>query len=141
MGKDKRGLDRGACFICACDEYETEGSILCEYCGHTPTQHTLKQVSQTSSSGNSDEPPTKKIKERSDVIFSPCRENEVDNLQNAHFTACVEILEPVTHASSHSTDSVSSSPTQTELPDPDLKKTTNRSKRACSKSWKHIRSL
>lgn len=56
MGKDKRGVDRGPCSICPCDEYETEGSILCEYCGHTPIQHPTKDNIQT------DEPSKKKTK-------------------------------------------------------------------------------
>ena len=44
MGRDKRGVLRGKCLKCSeCDEYETTGtgSILCEYCGHTPVEHEI----------------------------------------------------------------------------------------------------
>ena len=37
--KDKRGIERGKCTLCPCEEFDTEGSILCEYCGHPPINH------------------------------------------------------------------------------------------------------
>lgn len=33
MGKDKRGIFRGKCFICECEEYESS-VIRCDYCGY-----------------------------------------------------------------------------------------------------------
>lgn len=39
MGKDKRGIERGRCTLCPCEEFDTQGSILCEYCGHPPINH------------------------------------------------------------------------------------------------------
>ena len=41
MGKDKRGIVRGKCTLCPCEEFDTEGSILCEYCGHPPINHVV----------------------------------------------------------------------------------------------------
>ncbi|KAJ7371921.1 hypothetical protein OS493_022019 [Desmophyllum pertusum] len=41
MGKDKRGIERGQCTICPCEEFDTEGSIFCEYCGHPPINHVV----------------------------------------------------------------------------------------------------
>ena len=38
MGKDKRGIERGHCIECECEEYES-GAIRCDYCGHTPMSH------------------------------------------------------------------------------------------------------
>lgn len=38
MGKDKRGIKRGHCIECECEEYES-GAIRCDYCGHTPMSH------------------------------------------------------------------------------------------------------
>lgn len=34
MGKDKWGIERGKCIFCFCEEFDLEGSILCEYCGY-----------------------------------------------------------------------------------------------------------
>jgi len=39
MGKDKRGVKRGRCLSCQCDEYEAQEGLLCEYCGHPPAKH------------------------------------------------------------------------------------------------------
>ena len=41
MGKDKRGVERGRCTTCDCEEYEVIEShhILCDYCGHPPMVH------------------------------------------------------------------------------------------------------
>lgn len=41
MGKDKRVIERGQCTICPCEEFDTEGSIFCEYCGHPPINHVV----------------------------------------------------------------------------------------------------
>lgn len=38
MGIDKRGIERGRCIECECEEYES-GAIRCDYCGHTPMSH------------------------------------------------------------------------------------------------------
>ena len=38
MGKDKRGIKRGHCTECECEEYESS-AIRCDYCGHTPVNH------------------------------------------------------------------------------------------------------
>ncbi len=41
MGRDKRGVDRGPCTKpgCECLEYDTEGSLACAYCEHSPIAH------------------------------------------------------------------------------------------------------
>ena len=39
MGNDKRAAEAGKCTFCPCKEFETVGSILCEYCGHPPMNH------------------------------------------------------------------------------------------------------
>lgn len=40
MGKDRRGVLRGKCSLCECDEFENlSGDILCEYCSHRPLKH------------------------------------------------------------------------------------------------------
>ena len=40
MGKDRRGVLRGKCRSCECDEFENlSGDILCEHCGHRPLKH------------------------------------------------------------------------------------------------------
>ena len=42
MGLDKRGVNRGACKECDCDEYEPPPdmkNLKCEYCAHAPAQH------------------------------------------------------------------------------------------------------
>ena len=39
MGVDKRGILRGKCTECECDEFESVNSIVCEYCGHPPVKH------------------------------------------------------------------------------------------------------
>ena len=39
MGKDKRGIERGKCTLCPCEEFDSDGSILCEYYGHPPINH------------------------------------------------------------------------------------------------------
>lgn len=41
MGVDKRGFNTGKCKDCECIEYETEGKLLCAYCGHPPMQHVV----------------------------------------------------------------------------------------------------
>lgn len=33
MGYDKRGILRGQCFLCDCDEFESSG-VRCDYCGY-----------------------------------------------------------------------------------------------------------
>ena len=38
MGNDKRGISRGQCSLCDCDEFESSG-VRCDYCGHTPVDH------------------------------------------------------------------------------------------------------
>lgn len=38
MGKDKRGIERGHCIECECEEFESS-TIRCDYCGHTPMSH------------------------------------------------------------------------------------------------------
>ena len=46
MGKDKRGILRGQCSLCDCDEFESSG-VRCGYCGHTPMDHLpLEQVTK-----------------------------------------------------------------------------------------------
>ena len=37
-GTDKRGIKRGHCTECECEEYEY-GAIRYDYCGHTPLNH------------------------------------------------------------------------------------------------------
>jgi hypothetical protein len=37
--KDRKGINRGKCKKCDCDEYLVEKSILCAYCEHTPFAH------------------------------------------------------------------------------------------------------
>ena len=39
MGIDKRGVLRGKCTECECEEFERVNSIVCEYCGHPPVKH------------------------------------------------------------------------------------------------------
>ena len=39
MGNDKRGAEGGKCTFCPCEEFETVGSTLCEYCGYPPMNH------------------------------------------------------------------------------------------------------
>ena len=39
MGVDKRGVLRGKCSECECEEFESVNSIVCEYCGHPPVKH------------------------------------------------------------------------------------------------------
>ena len=39
MGIDKRGVPRGKCSECECEEFESVNSIVCEYCGHPPVKH------------------------------------------------------------------------------------------------------
>ena len=39
MGVDKRGVLRGKCTECECEEFESVNSIVCEYCGHPPVKH------------------------------------------------------------------------------------------------------
>ena len=39
MGTDKRGVLRGKCSECECEEFESVNSIFCEYCGHPPVKH------------------------------------------------------------------------------------------------------
>ena len=39
MGVDKRGILRGKCTECECEEFESVNSIVCEYCGHPPVKH------------------------------------------------------------------------------------------------------
>lgn len=39
MGIDKRGVPRGKCTECECEEFESVNSIACEYCGHPPVKH------------------------------------------------------------------------------------------------------
>ena len=55
--KDKRGVVRGRCLECDCDEYETQNSIAaCDYCGHAPGQHL--QATAVASSEPQHETPT-----------------------------------------------------------------------------------
>ena len=56
MCKDKRGIERGKCNLCPCEEFDTEGSILCEYCGHPPINHVVLEHQ---------EQPSKKMKKSS----------------------------------------------------------------------------
>ena len=61
MGKDKRGVLRGKCTECdECKEFETTNSdaMLCEYCGHRPTQHERVEPAGE----GIQEPPQKKAK-------------------------------------------------------------------------------
>ena len=39
MGVDKRGVLRGKCTECECEEFESVNSIVCEYCGHPLVKH------------------------------------------------------------------------------------------------------
>ena len=39
MGINKRGVPRGKCSECECEEFESVNSIVCEYCGHPPVKH------------------------------------------------------------------------------------------------------
>ena len=40
MGVDSRGVERGKCTKCDCEEYEAkDGHNECGYCGCSPTQH------------------------------------------------------------------------------------------------------
>lgn len=39
MGINKRGVPRGKCTECECEEFESVNSIACEYCGHPPIKH------------------------------------------------------------------------------------------------------
>lgn len=44
MGKDKRGISRGKCEICECEDFENLcNGILCDYCGHRPLEHERTQ--------------------------------------------------------------------------------------------------
>lgn len=53
MGNDKRGISRGQCSLCDCDEFESSG-ICCDYCGHTPVDHfPLEPVTKRSRADNS----------------------------------------------------------------------------------------
>ena len=38
MGNDKRGIARGQCSLCECEEFESSG-VRCDYWGHTPVDH------------------------------------------------------------------------------------------------------
>lgn len=46
MGKDKRGVKKGRCLSCECDEYEALEGLLCEYCGHPPAKHSCEEPSE-----------------------------------------------------------------------------------------------
>lgn len=62
MGKDKRGVLRGKCMICEeCEEYETTGNILSEYCGHSPVQHEAIRGNEKQDP-ELEEPPEKKCR-------------------------------------------------------------------------------
>lgn len=52
--KDKRGKLRGRCLSCGCDEFEVQDTsrILCDYCGHSPMQHELKDEPMEPNTGN-----------------------------------------------------------------------------------------
>ena len=53
MGNDKRGILRGQCTLCDCDEFESSG-VRCDYCGHTPVDHLpLEPVTKRSRAENS----------------------------------------------------------------------------------------
>lgn len=53
MGNDKRGISRGQCSLCDCDEFESRG-VRCDYCGHTPVDHLpLEPVTKRSRADNS----------------------------------------------------------------------------------------
>lgn len=52
MGKDKRGISRGSCTTCECDEFESEG-VRCDYCGHPPVMHlALEPMTKKARRGN-----------------------------------------------------------------------------------------
>ena len=52
MGKDKRGVARGKCNACDCEEFEVEDQahIKCDYCGHPPGQHEIVATADETSS-------------------------------------------------------------------------------------------
>lgn len=53
MGYDKRGILRGQCSLCDCDEFESSG-VCCDYCGHTQVDHLpLELVTKRSRADNS----------------------------------------------------------------------------------------
>ena len=53
MGYDKRGILRGQCSLCDCDEFESSG-VCCDYSGHTPVDHLpLEPVTKRSRADNS----------------------------------------------------------------------------------------
>lgn len=53
MEKDKRGISRGQCSLCDCDEFESSG-VHCDYCGHTPVDHLpLELITKRSKTDNS----------------------------------------------------------------------------------------
>ena len=53
MGYDKRGILRGQCSLCDCDQFESSG-VRCDYCGHTPVDHLpLEPVTKRSTADNS----------------------------------------------------------------------------------------
>lgn len=65
MGVDKRGINRGHCTTCDCGEFESHGSITCEYCGHPPMQHAQIDTpteKSTSNSAENFEPEVKRMK-------------------------------------------------------------------------------
>ncbi len=50
--KDKRGIERGGCKSCSCDEYEYEDSYgnRCSYCDHVPALHQNSNKDEVSKS-------------------------------------------------------------------------------------------
>ena len=53
MGYDKRGILRGQCSLCDCDEFESS-EVRCDYCGHTPVDHLpLEPATKRSRADNS----------------------------------------------------------------------------------------
>ena len=71
MGIDKRGVPRGKCSECECEEFESVISIVCEYCGHPPVKH----------ENHSDilSPPAKKrvVSVSNDITQPPCNLTQV----------------------------------------------------------------
>lgn len=120
MGKDKRGVDRGPCSICPCDEYETEGSILCEYCGHTPIQHPTKDNIQT------DEPSKKKTKvcddQSDEVIIEIAETSCLEQTEQESNLPGVDNKEPIPSQSKEEDTGSAQNNTERRRFDPDLSK-------------------
>ena len=75
MGKDKRGIERGHCIECECDEYESS-AVRCDYCGHTPMSHVPFDPKRPRYDATPGATPTREVSvETNTVSFSVVKED------------------------------------------------------------------